>query len=111
LRPELRTDSPPPELSTWWTELSSCSGRSAPLPALAWFFVPGVYFDVVRQRYAGFYFVDEHAIVVAQRVAQQAPLRANLYRHELLHVLLATGDHPAEFFQRRCGALVRPGRP
>ena len=111
MRPQLRATVPPQELTTWWTELSRCAGRSSPLPALVWFAVPGIYFDVVRQRYAGFYFADEHAIVVAEGVAQQAELRANLLRHELLHVLLDTADHPAEFFERRCGSLVRPGRP
>jgi hypothetical protein len=29
-----------------------------------------------------------------------------LVRHEMLHDLLGRGDHPAEFFQRRCGAVV-----
>ena len=27
-------------------------------------------------------------------------------RHEMLHELLGRGDHPAEYFQRRCGSVV-----
>jgi hypothetical protein len=31
---------------------------------------------------------------------------AAIVRHEMLHDLLGRGDHPAEYFQRRCAAVV-----
>lgn len=31
---------------------------------------------------------------------------AMIVRHEMLHALLQRGDHPAEYFQRRCLGVV-----
>jgi len=92
----------PAVYATWWAQVESCSGRTADLRRISWFAVPEVhYFEYRREEYNGYWW-GTHDIVLAGRHV----LNAYTVRHEMLHDLLDVGEHPAEFFDDRCGALV-----
>ena len=47
----------------------------------------------------GAWFPDGNRIAISRSWMDYGPL----VRHEMLHAILQTGSHPAEFFERRCG--------
>ena len=70
---------------------------------VTWFVVPGhssfIYGTV---QYDGYWWNGVHWIILAGDKVENGMI----VRHEMLHELLGRGDHPAEYFQQRCGGVV-----
>lgn len=93
---------PPSRYRAWWDVVESCSGNVLPFESISWFTVPPGHLDVRGESAAGVWYGDTNRIVIAQGWRDDGPL----VRHEMLHALLNTSAHPAEFFQSRCADLV-----
>lgn len=90
---------PAPEAyRTWWRETEACAGRTGNFERVRWFVREGSDFACPTGRCVGRW-ESGHRIYVARRW-QHHPL---VIRHEMLHAILGTGDHPAEHFVTRCG--------
>ena len=87
---------PPPQYRVWWEVVEACSGRRAPFDAVAWFKVPVGELVVRGETAAGAWFVFGNRIAIVDAWLNGDPL----VRHEMLHAILETGDHPKEYFQR-----------
>lgn len=107
LLPELpagsRAFTPPADYASWWRDTENCAGLDGDLTRVSWFEVPGrTSFVYASAQYDGYWWNGVHWILLAgDKVAN--PL---IVRHEMLHELLGRGDHPAEYFQRRCAGVV-----
>jgi hypothetical protein len=107
---------PPPELpagsielvpqatyAAWWSDIERCVGKFKAMSRVSWFVVPNqASFTIGDGRYDGFWWDGVHWILLAGTRVDN-PM---VVRHEMLHEILGTGAHPAEFFMRRCGELV-----
>jgi hypothetical protein len=89
--------------SDWWKATEECAGLLGSLSRVTWFVVPNrtsfVYGD---GQYDGYWWDGVHWILLAGDKVENGMI----VRHEMLHELLGRGDHPAEYFQRRCGSVV-----
>jgi len=87
----------------WWGETEQCAGLHGDMARVHWFVIPNrtsfVYGD---GQYDGYWWNDVHWILLAG----DKVTNGMIVRHEMLHELLGRGDHPAEYFQQRCGAVV-----
>ena len=103
LPPTAQPLTPLSSYTSWWRATEDCSGTAGELTRVRWFVVPESESFVYRgSRYDGYWWNEVHWITLASAKVEQGAL----VRHEMLHDLLGRGDHPAEFFQRRCGAVV-----
>ena len=94
---------PPATYAEWWHTTEECSGIEGDLSRVSWFVVPGrTSFTYGTGQYDGYWWNGVHWILLAGEKVEN-PL---VVRHEMLHELLGRGDHPAEYFQRRCAAVV-----
>jgi hypothetical protein len=87
---------------SWWSDVENCSGKRADMARIAWFIVPNEDHFVYRGKSFDGYWWSTHWVVLASPFVDDAAI----VRHEMLHDLLNRGDHPAEFFQRRCAGVV-----
>lgn len=95
---------PPAIYRTWWNEVEACSGVTGNFDAIVWYDVPDA--SVFRvgsdSNIEGYWQPYHHSITLAG-------LRVNdpfLVRHEELHAILHTVDHPAQYFVQKCGSMV-----
>ena len=94
---------PPTTYADWWRATEECAGLQGDLARVTWFVVPGrTSFTYGNGQYDGYWWNGVHWILLAGEKVDN-PL---VVRHEMLHELLGRGDHPAEYFQRRCAAVV-----
>ena len=94
---------PPAVYADWWRSTENCAGLQGDLSRVSWFVVPGrTSFTYGTGQYDGYWWNGVHWILLAGEKVDN-PL---VVRHEMLHELLGRGDHPAEYFQRRCAAVV-----
>ena len=94
---------PPATYADWWRATEECAGLRGDLSRITWFVVPGrTSFTYGTGQYDGYWWNGVHWILLAGEKVEN-PL---VVRHEMLHELLGRGDHPAEYFQRRCAAVV-----
>jgi hypothetical protein len=97
----------PETYQSWWHEVELCSGKTGNFSAIAWYYVPNTNWFTVGSdsNVLGYWQPSRHSITLAG-------LRINdayLVRHEALHVILNTVDHPPEYFEQKCAsAVVRP---
>ena len=103
-RPVARPDS----AVAWWQALEACSGKSGDLAAVTWLSVRGYVVVIDGLGYDGFWLQDRNAVVFGEDRLSTANRAGHLIRHELLHALLQRGDHPTEFFGRKCRELLVP---
>lgn len=93
---------------TWWDEIEACSGRKGDFRSLSFYVVPDAdgWWD-------GRVFIEGAWVSRGNRitVGERRSLIARILRHEMLHALLRTGEHPAEFFTTKCGSLVARSSP
>jgi hypothetical protein len=92
---------PMPQYALWWRLVERCAGRSGDLSAIHWYIVPGAN-TLGQNDVQGMYYPATQRIVLAERYARTG----SLVRHEMLHALVPEGEHPAEYFQQRCGGVV-----
>lgn len=98
-----RAIDPPTIYRDWWAETQACSGLDAPLDRISWFVVPDQdTFEYEGRRFDAHWWSMYHWIVLAEAHMQDAAT----VRHEMLHDLLGRGDHPAAYFQGKCGEVV-----
>ena len=94
----------PPAYEVWWHQVEACAGRSSDFHAIAWYEVPGgTVFTVGSDSRIEGYWQPYHSSITL------AGMRLNdslLVRHEELHAILHTIDHPPEYFADKCGTLV-----
>jgi hypothetical protein len=94
---------PPTIYQSWWAEVAACAGRTGDVARVRWFEVPNTDFFIYRGvAYDGYWWEYHHTIFLAGNLR----LDSFTVRHEMLHDLLNTGDHPSEYFGTRCGSLV-----
>jgi hypothetical protein len=95
--------SPPDSFRDWWLATENCAGIQGNLSRITWFVIPGrTSFVYGKGQYDGYWWDNVHWILLAgDKVGNPF-----IVRHEMLHELLGRGDHPAEYFQRRCAAVV-----
>lgn len=96
----------PEAAPTWWAALEECAGRQGTLSSVNWFVIPGYFVIVEGRAYDGYWLKERNAVIFAEAQFEAADRRPHVLRHELLHALLGRGDHPAEYFARRCVDLV-----
>ena len=97
----------PPQYRVWWEVVESCSGHTADFNAVRWYRVPiGEGLTVDGESAAGAWFAAENSIAIGDGWRTVG----SLVRHEILHAVLQTGSHPAEYFVGACGDEVACGR-
>ena len=96
-------DPVPTVYATWWGETEECSRRTGNFGSVRFYVVPGV-----DGWSAGSGFIEGAWVESGNRitVGELRAMRARVLRHEMLHAILQRGDHPAEYFQTRCGWLI-----
>ena len=109
LPPDARPFTPEPIYLTWWAQMETCSGLSRDFAGVAWYVVPGedpFVAPALGRTVLGYWQRAGNRIVLLEFV----PSRTALVRHEMLHALLQRADHPAAYFNDRCGAVINgPG--
>lgn len=95
---------PPAEFRAWWAVVESCSGRQSRFEDVRWF--QASYFSIRGELALGAWFPAGNRIALLG--SESFP--ASIVRHEMLHAILQDSDHPAEYFQSRCGDIVECGR-
>ena len=94
---------PPAEYQQWWLDTEQCSGHIGEIGRVKWYVVPNVtYFDYRGERYDGYWWESHDILLAGTHVMDEGTVR-----HEMLHDLLNTADHPAEYFGKRCAGVVR----
>ena len=76
---------------SWWQQTEQCSGITGDMNRIQWFVVPS-YFQSPKGETGG-YWEPAHTIYLAGMFTDDSIM----VRHEMLHDLLQTGDHPAAF--------------
>jgi hypothetical protein len=89
----------------WWQQVEACSGLSGDLAKVSWWVEPGVNTVTGRGGAAGLYYEERHSIVLAGNWVDDG----RVVRHEMLHALSPTTEHPRELFRDRCGDVVSCG--
>jgi hypothetical protein len=93
----------PATYSQWWSDTERCAGQFGAVARVEWFVVPDSRSFVYRgTAWDGYWWGEIHRIVLASAYTEDS----SIVRHEMLHDLLGRGDHPAEYFQRRCAQVV-----
>lgn len=98
---------PPPVFAVWWKVVEQCAGRTGRFEDVSWFTVRNRGDVTIDNRPVdGAWFSSGNRIVLVSALASDD----RLVRHEMLHALLQTGDHPREYFEDRCGNEIICGR-
>ena len=103
----VRLDPTPDTYQGWWHEVEACSGKLGDFNAISWYYVPNVNWFTVGSdaTVIGYWQPSRHSITLAGLSVNDA----YLVRHEALHVILNTVQHPPEYFEQKCAsAVVRP---
>jgi hypothetical protein len=95
---------PPASYLIWWREIEQCSGVSGGYSAVHWYVVADVpYFTVGSDmRVRGRWEPVGNSITIAGWLTSDSLV----VRHEELHAVLQTGDHPTEYFDTKCGTII-----
>ena len=102
--PNMEPFTPPTAYARWWKDVEACSGRRGNLDRVNWFLIPNAnYFGYRGDWYDAYWWGYQHTILIAEDWANDSAV----VRHEMLHDLLNSGDHPKQYFVERCGALLR----
>src|SRR5689334_17031160 len=87
----------------WWQDTEDCAALRGDMSRVTWFVVPNrTSFRYQDASYDGYWWNGVHWILLAG----EKVTNAMLVRHEMLHELLGRGDHPPEYFQGKCAAVV-----
>jgi hypothetical protein len=77
----------------WWAEIEDCAGRSAPIDRVRFWVVKGDEFPCPNGPCAG-HWRSPHDVYIAETWVHNE----TLVKHEMLHDVLGTGDHPTAYF-------------
>jgi hypothetical protein len=89
---------PPPVYAFWWQLMERCSGRDRVYAGVKWYMSPSI--DLGGERYNGYWWSQGNRILLSDAHVRNG----RVVRHEMLHALIDDGEHPAEYFEDRCGA-------
>jgi hypothetical protein len=94
----------PAVYAQWWSLTEQCSGLAGDFSKVKWYVVPGVTDLPLNGEgsIGGIWYAQGDRIVLAD--GQQ--LAGDLVRHEMLHALLQSGDHPRSAFVDHCEGTV-----
>ena len=106
LPPGANAFTPPAIYARWWQMAEACSGQTRSFREVRWFRVPGRVLQLGSQWVEGYWASRGNLIVVADSVVEIG----STVRHEMVHAILQTGDHPQEIFLTRCAAILNCGR-
>ncbi|HEX4933760.1 MAG TPA: hypothetical protein VFV33_11310 [Gemmatimonadaceae bacterium] len=82
----------------WWSQVEDCAGREAPIERVRFWVVQGDEFPCPNGPCVGRWNAP-HDVYLAETWVYNA----SLVKHEMLHDLLGTGDHPpAKFGEQGC---------
>jgi hypothetical protein len=96
---------PGPLYATWWTLTEQCAGVTGALSNVQWYAVTAATIPTPAGERVGVWYPHTNSIaLVRQRLHS-----GRLVRHEMLHALLRTSDHPREYFDSRCAGIVEFG--
>ena len=91
----------------WWAMTESCSGRSGSLAAVRFYTIPEATLEGDGASFVAYWFEEGNRIVFVDGRS----MNGATVRHEMLHALLGTGEHPRADFVDRCGGIVAFGDP
>ncbi len=95
----------PATYATWWAELEQCAHRSANLERIRFWKVKGEEFACPNGPTCAGRWQSPHHVYIAERWIDNP----SLVKHEMLHDLLNTGEHPPEIFgPAGCNVLWDP---
>jgi hypothetical protein len=77
----------------WWGEVEACAQRSAPIERVRFWVIKGDEFPCPNGPCAG-HWRSPHDVYIAERWVNDE----TLVKHEMLHDLLGTGQHPEAYF-------------
>lgn len=103
LPPGSRLVVPPPVYRHWWHMTQACAALPGNFDSIEWYVVPGA--TTIRhdgRDVSGYWSSVGNRIVMAEEVW----LSGSLVRHEMLHALLRSGEHPRSEYLERCGGVV-----
>jgi hypothetical protein len=94
---------PPSDYRQWWAEVEVCARREGDYRTIAWYRAAGPL--IIRGvRYDAYWFEQGNRIYLTP----YAEMSVGIIAHEMLHALLQRGEHPCEYFVRRCGSVIQP---
>lgn len=97
-------DPVPSQYRTWWQEMEVCSGRTGDFDAISWYYVPNaLVFRVGSNPNVKGYWQPYHRSITLAGLNMYDDY---LVRHEALHAILRTADHPPLYFVDKCGSLL-----
>ena len=91
-------DATPVLYADWWGQIEACAQVTAPMDRVEWYAVPGNQFATPDGPRWGWW-TPPHTIYIADAHSTDE----RLVEHEMLHDLLQTGTHPAQF--QTCGVV------
>jgi hypothetical protein len=94
---------PPARYAAWWQLTEACSGVTGNLAAVDWYVVPNTNeFTLEGEGVNGAWYQDGNRIALGDSEI----FDGSLVRHEMLHALLQSGNHPRNEFLGNCGDIV-----
>ena len=85
----------------WWEATKRCSGLNGRFSRIRWYrMIPAGPIPTEHGPKVGLWFegvFHSRILLASEYVSSEL-----VVRHEMLHELLGTGDHPPEYFERRC---------
>ena len=98
---DLHSFRPPARYATWWSLVERCSGRTGLFASVSWFETKGGGpIEIDGGEYGGYWWKSGNRIALENR--NYGPT----VRHEMLHALLGSGDHPRRIFGGTCEGVV-----
>src|ERR1700722_8172248 len=94
---------PPAHFRVWWQVAEACAGRSGDFDAVSWYTVPASdSFSLEGQTVNGAWNQDGNKIALGAGQMQNG----QLVRHEMVHAIMQSGDHPRDIFLDQCADVV-----
>jgi hypothetical protein len=94
---------PPAHYRIWWAVAEACAGRTGDFDAVHWYTVPASEsFSLEGQTVNGAWYQAGNKIALG---ANQMG-NGELVRHEMVHALMQSGDHPRSIFLDQCADVV-----
>lgn len=101
---DARQFAPPAQFHVWWRVTEACSGRTGDYSAVRWYVVPNGSLVVDSTHYDGYTWLGSSPKIVIEQASLDRA--GDLIRHEMLHILSASGRHLRQYYVEKCGGIV-----
>lgn len=91
-----------PRFAAAWEAVEQCSGLTGQREAVTVYAVPGDFIMLDGRAVLAYWSPATNSIYIAAFYLTSDPL----LRHEALHALIYSGEHPPAYFVAKCGSLV-----